>query len=86
MKGGPKGAFLKILKIVNGTTNQLVINVRRWDPLKTVPGTGFEKHETSMKIDGKMTGSLWSEAIKKYLICFFRSFTQMMNKSDAKKY
>ena len=42
-KGRPKGAFLKTMKIENGTKNQLFLKVRRWDPLKTVPGSGFEK-------------------------------------------
>ena len=31
------------MKIENGTQNQLFIIGRRWDPLKTVPGSGFEK-------------------------------------------
>ena len=39
----PKGAFLKIPKIVKGTQNQLFIQVLHWDHLKTVPGYGFEK-------------------------------------------
>ena len=39
----PKGAFLKTMKIENGTKNQFVRKVRRWDPLKTIPGSGFEK-------------------------------------------
>ena len=42
-KGHPKGAFLKNMKIENGTQNQLFRTVRRWDPLKTDPGSGFEK-------------------------------------------
>ena len=42
-KGRPKGAFLKIMKIGNGTKIQLFRKVRRWDPLKTVPRSGFEK-------------------------------------------
>jgi len=39
----PKGAFLKTMKIENGTQKHFFIKVRRWDPLKTVPGSGFEK-------------------------------------------
>ena len=31
------------MKIENGTQNQLFRKVRRWDPLKTVLGSGFEK-------------------------------------------
>ena len=42
-KGRPKGAFLKTIKIENGTKKQLFRKVRRWDPLKTVPGSCFEK-------------------------------------------
>ena len=42
-KGHPKGALLTTMKIENGTQNQLFRKVRRWDPLKTVPGSGFEK-------------------------------------------
>ena len=33
----------EISTIENATKNQLFINVRHWDPLKTVPGSGFEK-------------------------------------------
>ena len=40
-KGRPKGAFLKTMKIEDGTKNQLFIIGRRWDPLKTVPGSGL---------------------------------------------
>ena len=42
-KGGPKGAFLEIPKIGNGTKIQLFSKDRHRDPLKTVPGSGFEK-------------------------------------------
>ena len=52
-KGRPKGAFLKIMKIGNGTQIQLFRKVRRWDPLKTVPRSGFEK---TWKIDEKTIG------------------------------
>ena len=38
-----KRCLLKTMKIENGTKNQLFTTVRRWDPLKTVPGSGFEK-------------------------------------------
>ena len=41
------------MKIENGTQNQLFRKVRRWDPLKTVPGSGFEK---TRKIYEKMIG------------------------------
>ena len=40
---GRKGAFLKTMKIENGTPKQLFIKVRHWDPLKTGPRSGFEK-------------------------------------------
>ena len=52
-KGRPKGAFLKTMKIENGTKKQFVRKVRRWDPLKTVSGSGFEK---TWKIDEKTIG------------------------------
>ena len=39
----PKGAFLKIPKILKGTKTQLFVKVRHWDPLKTFPGSGVEK-------------------------------------------
>ena len=39
-KWSPKGVFLKFQKIVK---------VRHWEPLKTVAGNGFEKHDKSMK-------------------------------------
>ena len=42
-KGGPNGAFLKIMKIEHGTQNKLFITVRHRDPLKTILGSGFEK-------------------------------------------
>ena len=41
------------MKIENGTKNQLHIIGRRWDPLKTVPGSGFEK---TLKIYEKTIG------------------------------
>ena len=41
------------MKIENGTKNQLFRKVRRWDPLKTVSGSGFEK---TWKIDEKTIG------------------------------
>ena len=52
-KGRPKGAFLKTRKIENGSKNKLFIIGRRLDPLKTVPGSGFEK---IFKIDEKTIG------------------------------
>ena len=52
-KGCPKDAFLKIMKIGNGTQIQLFRKVRCWDPLKTVPGSGFEK---TLKINEKTIG------------------------------
>ena len=51
-KGSPKGAFLKNMKIENGT-KQVVITVRHWDPLKTVLGSGFEN---TWNIDEKLNG------------------------------
>ena len=41
------------MKIEDGTKIQLFIIGRRWDPLKTVPGSGFEK---TLKIDEKTIG------------------------------
>jgi hypothetical protein len=41
------------MKIGNGTQNQLFRKVRRWDRLKTVSGSGFEK---TLKIDEKTIG------------------------------
>ena len=52
-KSRPKGAFLKTMKIGNDTQIQLFIIGRRWDPLKTVPGSGFEK---VLKNDEKTIG------------------------------
>ena len=52
-KGRPKGAFLKTMKIEHGTKNQLFRTVWCWDPLKTVPGSGFEK---TWKIHEKTIG------------------------------
>ena len=50
------------MKIGNGTQNQLFIIGRRWDPLKTVPGSGLE---TTSKIDEKMIGkSMLSDGLK----------------------
>jgi hypothetical protein len=48
-KGGQKGAFLEIPKIGNGTKIQLFGEDRDGDPLKTVPGSGFEKTWKTMK-------------------------------------
>jgi hypothetical protein len=42
-KDGPKGAFLEIPKIGNGTKIQIFSKDRSRDPLKTVSGSGFEK-------------------------------------------
>jgi hypothetical protein len=41
------------MKIEDGTKIQLFIIGRRWDPLKTVPGSCFEK---TLKIDEKTIG------------------------------
>ena len=49
----PKGAFLKTMKIENGTQIKLFMKVQHLDPLKTVPGSGFEK---TLKIDEKTIG------------------------------
>ena len=42
-KGSPKGAFLEIPNIENGTKTARWRQDRHRDPLKTVPGSGFEK-------------------------------------------
>ena len=52
----PKGAFLKIMKIENGTKIQLFIKVQHLDPLKTVLGSGFEK---TLKTTKKLSGNQW---------------------------
>ena len=39
----PKDALLKIMKIENCTKIKLFIKTQHLDPLKTVPGSGFEK-------------------------------------------
>jgi hypothetical protein len=52
-KRSSKDAYLKTMKIENGTKNQLFIIGRRLDPLKTVPGSGFEK---TLKIYEKTIG------------------------------
>jgi hypothetical protein len=39
----PNGAFLELPKIANGTKIQLFSKDRHRDPLKTVPGSGFEE-------------------------------------------
>ena len=39
----PKGTFLKSPKIENGTKIKFFNKDRHQDPLKTVPGSGFEK-------------------------------------------
>ena len=41
--GGPKAAFLEILKIDNGIKTDPWKQDRRQEPLKTVAGSGFEK-------------------------------------------
>jgi hypothetical protein len=41
------------MKIEMGTKNELFIIGRRWDPLKTIPGSGFEK---TLKIDENTIG------------------------------
>ena len=61
-KGRPKDVFWKTMKIENGTKKQLFIIGRRWDPLKTVLGSGFEK---TLKICEKTIGkSMVSDGIK----------------------
>ena len=43
-RGGPKGAFFKVIKIENGFPNQLFIKVWHWvGPSKNGPRGGFEK-------------------------------------------
>jgi hypothetical protein len=41
------------MKIENGSKTQLLRIGRRWDPLKTVPGSGFEN---TLKIDENKIG------------------------------
>ena len=52
-KWWPKDCFLKILKIENGIKITLFITAQHLDPLKTVPGTGFEQ---TWKFDEKSIG------------------------------
>jgi hypothetical protein len=52
-KGRPKGTFFETMKIGNGTKIKLFIIGRRWDPLKTDPGSGSEK---TCKINEKTIG------------------------------
>ena len=42
-KGGPKGAFLEIPKIENGTKTAQWMQDQDHDPLKTISDSGFEK-------------------------------------------
>ena len=78
-KGGPKSAFLKITK-ENDIRNQLFIKVRHRDPLKTVPGSGFEQHENLCKNNGKINGSWWSKTIS-----FFGKQTLFLILGHSKK-
>ena len=85
-KYDPKGVFLKTMKIENGTHKQVFITVRHRDPLKTVPGSSFEKNNAktigkSIGFDGpKPLKSI--EKHKRFLI--FRSFTKMITKMMPK--
>ena len=49
-KGSPKVYFLEIPKIENVTKIDQWRQDRHQDPLKTLSGNGFEKHEKSMKL------------------------------------
>ena len=67
-KTSSKRCFLmKIMKIENGTKITLFMKVQHLDPLKTFPGSGFEK---TWKIDENIIGKpmvfLWSRNIGKY--------------------
>ena len=54
-KGCPKDAFLKTLKIENGTQIQFFYNRSALGPSeKTVPRGGLEKHNKTMDFDRKM--------------------------------
>ena len=61
-KGVPKGAFLKIQKIENGTPKQLFIKVRHWDPsgtlLKRSRGAVSKNMKNRCKLKRNTRGSL----------------------------
>ena len=88
-KGGPKGDFLKTMKIENSTPERVFMKVQHWGPLKTVPGSILKKHEKSMKKQLKFNGFWLSKTIEK---CWktntfldFRSFTKMRKNEGISK-
>ena len=85
-KGCPKGAFLKTMKIENGTKNKFFRIFRHWDPLKTLPGSGFEKTWKYMKNIWKSM-FWWSKAINTYwktsTFLDFLSFTKTIKKTKG---
>ena len=65
-KGGPNGAFLKIMKIENDTQNQQIIRVRHLYLPETPPRAVLKNDEKTMKSDRKVNGFLWSKSFEKY--------------------
>ena len=83
-KGNPKLVFLEIPKIENGTQIQPFSKDRHQGPLKTVPGSGFEK---PMKTRSGMIGFIWSKTIKnikEWSLFLILGHSQKLWKNDAK--
>ena len=75
------------MKIENGTTNQLFMQVRRWDPLKTVPRSGFEK---TLKFYGTIIGKsmIWDDpkplkSIEKQSLFLILGHSKKQSKNDT---
>ena len=62
-KGDPKDAFLKTMKIENGSNDQLFIKVRHLDPSKMVQRSGFPP---KMKSGRNINGFWWAKTIGNY--------------------
>ena len=88
-KGRPKGAFMKIMKIGNGTQIQLFRKVRRWDPLKTFPRSGFENtwkiYEKTIGKQMVLDGPKPLKSIEKQtLFLILGHYSQKLWKNNAK--
>ena len=87
-KRSSKGAFLKTMKIEHGTKNQLFRKVRRWDPLKTVPGNCFEKtwkiYEKTIGKSIVLDGQKPLENIEKQTLFLILGHSKKLWKKDTK--
>jgi hypothetical protein len=76
----PKGAFLKILKIENGTQNETFMKVWHWDPLKTILGS----QRFLMVFDGPKPLKSIEKHIFSFILVIPQSYEKTMPKGISK--